>query len=263
MATTRTPTNPTAPMVPMRADEKQLTGAAIGLSPLLGTWFNGTLNSDHITRLTVTERDGTLLIRPYGAGHGEPVDWGERPATPFAASGSTAVAGFHACYEFGRARTELAANEKQGILVIQSYTSFHDGSGRLSHYAREFFHHARTEDPAAGDRPRGAAAMIGRWINTDPATSWIREFTLVDRDGTYLLRVHSANEPNDWGEVEVTTYQDGAAEPAFHGVYDLGPVEAVLAGNKSKGIIIIAAYLRSKTDGRHNFYTREFYAKAL
>ena len=26
-----------------------------------------------------------------------------------------------------------------GILVIQSYTSFHDGSGRRAHYAREFF----------------------------------------------------------------------------------------------------------------------------
>lgn len=44
-------------------------------------------------------------------------------------------------------------------------------------------------------------------------------------------------------------------------MYDLGAVEAVLAANTNKGLIIIAAFLRFKADAdqRENFLCREFY----
>lgn len=124
----------------MRADSKQLAGAPADLAPLLGTWSNTNPQTDYITKIIVTERNGVLLIRAYGSSSPEPADWGEAEANAYVAGGTTKAAGFHARYDFGALRTELAANEKLGILVIQSYTSFDDGSGRLGHFAREFFH---------------------------------------------------------------------------------------------------------------------------
>ncbi|HEV2783893.1 MAG TPA: hypothetical protein VGX25_31285 [Actinophytocola sp.] len=236
----------------MRADGKQVAGAKANLAPLLGSWVNSKPDTDYIARIEVSERDGTLLIRPYGSADGEPIDWGEAAATPYVASGTTEPAGFHARYELGTVHTELAANEKFGILVIQSYTSFHDDSGRLGHYSREFFHQ--------GESDRGAAkSLVGQWRNSNTATEWIKGFTIADNGGTLALTVQSAQEPTDWGTVEATPYRDNLGEPAFHAVYDLGSVEAVLCANTNKRLIIIAAFLRFKNSTDTNFLCREFY----
>ena len=37
-------------------------------------------------------------------------------------------------------QTQIAANLKYGVLVIQSYNTFRDGSGRPDYFVREFFH---------------------------------------------------------------------------------------------------------------------------
>lgn len=122
----------------MRADGRQITGAAADLSPLVGDWSNTRSDTDHLTEIVVRERDGTLVVRAYAAASPGPIDWGEVEATAYVASGTTEAAGFRATYGGGAGRTELAANQKQGVLVIQSYTSFEDG--RPSYFAREFFH---------------------------------------------------------------------------------------------------------------------------
>jgi len=124
-----------------RADAKRQSGPT-DLAPLLGRWVNVNPATDYLVRVDVAagETAGAgLRLRVYGAGDGGPVDWGEGEATPYAAGGATEAGGFHARYALGPVETHLAANQKLGILVIQSYTSFHDGSGRRAHYAREFF----------------------------------------------------------------------------------------------------------------------------
>lgn len=235
----------------MPADGKQVVGAAAEVRSLLGDWVNSKDDTDHLARITVSERDGVVVVRPYAAaGGGEPADWGEAVATPHTVAGGTEAAGFHARYEIGAVHTELAANEKLGILVIQSYTSFQDDSGRPGHHSREFFHRA---DAAAGE-PLGT-----EWVNSSPTTSWIRGFTLTRKDGAGVLRVLGAGEPADWGEVPATLYQDNIGEPAFSAVYDLGHVEATLAANSNKGLVVIAAFLRFTDEERPNFLCREFF----
>jgi hypothetical protein len=123
----------------MRADAKQLAGTQADLTPLLGTWSNVLPETDYLTKIIVAERNGRLLVRAYGSASPEPTDWGQVEASAYVAGGTTRAAGFHARYELGAVRTELAANEKLGILVILSYTSFDDSSGRLGHVTREFF----------------------------------------------------------------------------------------------------------------------------
>lgn len=242
----------------MRADAKAMVGVPAQVAALLGTWVNAKRNTDHIAKVGVTERDGAVLVRLYGSSAGELVDWGETEAVPYAFTGATDVAGFHTRYAIGTTRIEIAANVKSGILVIQTYTSFHDESDRLSQFSREFFYRS-TAVPTAGSVRTGRTFLSGDWVNTNPDTKWIKGFTLAENGHGFTLDVQGANEPAAWGEAEVTTYLDDAGEPAFHAEYDLGPVTAMLAGNTGKSIIIIAAFLRFKGNESANSFCREFF----
>lgn len=242
----------------MLADTKAMVHADVDVAPLVGTWLNAKRDTDHITRVVVSERDGAVLVRLYGSAMGESIDWGEVRARLYAHTGTRAVAGFHAAYELGATRIEIAANVKQGILVIQTYTSFSDGSGRLSQFSREFFHRSPGER-AGRVVQRGVPFLDGDWVNTHPDTEWIKEFSLMEKGDTRILRVRAVREPSDWGEAEVTTYLDAAGDPAFHASYDLRPFEAKLAGNTGKDIVIIAAYVRFKDSARDNAFIREFF----
>jgi hypothetical protein len=236
----------------MRADSKAMVDARVEVAPLLGTWVNAKRNTDHIAKMVVTEQDGAVLIRPYGSSAGELVDWGETEATPYAFTGTAEVAGFHARYAFGTTWVELAANVKLGILVIQTYTAFHDE--RLSQFSREFFYRS-TVDPVDGEVRTGLSFLTGDWVNTNTDTAWITGFTV---DGA-TLRVLGAREPTEWGSTSITTYLDSAGEPAFHAEYDLGPFTAMLAGNTGKSIIIIAGFFRAKNNDLANSFCREFF----
>jgi hypothetical protein len=233
----------------MRADARTMTGAKADTSPLLGTWVNAKKNTDHIAKAVISERDGGLLVRLYGSAD-EPVDWGETEAIPYAVTGTTEVAGFHARYTLDGTRVEIAANVKLGILVIQAYTSFQDD--RLSHYSREFFYQS-----AVAAKDGEARSLRGDWVNSNPATEWIKEFTIAGD----TLHIQGANEPADWGETGITTYLDNIGEPAFHAEYDLRAVEAVLAGNTNKNLIVIAAFFRFKDGESPNFLCREFFVQ--
>jgi hypothetical protein len=236
----------------MRADAKAMANTRADVAPLLGTWVNAKRNTDHIATVVVTEQDGAVLVRPYGSSTGELVDWGETEATPYVFTGTTEVAGFHARYAFGPAWVEIAANVKLGILVIQTYTAFHDE--RLSQFSREFFYQSSAE-PTDGEVRSGVPFLAGDWVNTNADTRWIKGFTI---DGP-TIRVTGAREPTDWGPTPITTYLDSAGEPAFHAEYDLGPVAAVLAGNTGKSIVIIAGFFRAKDDDLANSFCREFF----
>jgi hypothetical protein len=104
--------------------------------------------------------------------------------------------------------------------------------------------------------------LLGNWMNSNPTTEWIKRFELAEQGGTFTLHTFGANEPADWGETEVSTYQDNIGEMAFYARYDLGFVEPVLAANTSKGLIVVAAFLRFQEGSeRTNFLCREFYVR--
>jgi hypothetical protein len=124
----------------MKADQRPSVKEPLDLSPLVGDWVNTKPDTSYLVRVVLTEQDSRLVFRVYGANEPEPVDWGEIEAVPYAAGTSHMAGGFHAFYNLDRIETHLVANQKLGILVIQSYTRYVDGSGRTGHFAREFFH---------------------------------------------------------------------------------------------------------------------------
>ena len=123
-------------------------GGVLDPELLVGTWFATDHRATGVVRLELHERDGTLFVRAFGANdegtdgdESDPYDWGEIEATAYGSGvvATTAMA-FSAVYNFGFMVTVLAAYAKQGILVLDTFNSFTDSSGRSNYFSREFFH---------------------------------------------------------------------------------------------------------------------------
>jgi hypothetical protein len=263
----------------------------LDLSPALGNWSNFKPDTGEIRSLSLSEAGGGLILRAFGADDPEPRDWGETPALPHA-SGLAAreISGFTARYDFGFMETQIAANIKYGTLVIQSYNSFRDSSGRPAYFNREFFYQdlgaepppARLAGPGdapglpcrmAGDDPGdGAGAfpgtvdlapLLGSWRNTYRDSKGIRRFVLARQGDRYLLRGWGVLRDEDWGTVPVVPHAPHVAsrQPAgFLARYDFGFSRVTLAVNENKGLLVVAAFT-TFADGsaRSSYLTREFF----
>jgi hypothetical protein len=196
------------------------------------------------------------------------------------------VTGFEAHCDLGFMETHLAANVKYGVLVIQTYNAFKDGTGRGCYFTREFFHQEIVHDHGPGEAAKDAAGMpfmmladiprrapegvvdldelTGLWKNTKRATRVIRELQLLhEGGGRYVVHAAGAGAPRDWGKVPVTPCASGAdaRDPAgFYAVYDFGFQRMFLAANMNKGLLILASYNIFVDGGsRSNYFAREFF----
>ncbi len=130
----------------MRAEERlperaAAPGGISDVSAMLGTWYATDKQTGGIVRMVLEGTPGDFTVHSFGAGSPEPHDWGTVPAVPYAASvASSAGMAFSATYDFGFVETILAAYSKGGILVLDTFNVFKDGSGRSNYFSREFFH---------------------------------------------------------------------------------------------------------------------------
>jgi hypothetical protein len=130
----------------MRTEEGLPEGTAApgrisDLSALLGTWFNTDKQTGGLVRMTLAGSPGDFTVQAFGAASPAPLDWGKVPAVAYAAGvASPAGMAFSATYDFGFVESFLAAYTKSGILVLDTFNVFKDGSGRSNYFSREFFH---------------------------------------------------------------------------------------------------------------------------
>ncbi len=128
----------------VRADDRLGSAPPAGgidVSPLLGTWWATDKATESVVKLELAERAGSFVVHAFGACAPAPCDWGERPAMAYtAAVGVRAAMAFSAVFDFGFMETLLAAYMKGGILVLDTFNTFKDGSGRANYFTREFFH---------------------------------------------------------------------------------------------------------------------------
>ncbi len=118
---------------------------AVDLSPYLGEWENCNGVSKAIAKAILSEKEGTLYFQAFGVGEGELIDWGEVPVEVFTGAPDDIIAlGFVTSYEFPDMQVTVCSNVKRGILVLQVYTTFLDGSQRQNYFTREFY--ANTSD---------------------------------------------------------------------------------------------------------------------
>jgi hypothetical protein len=249
---------------------------------LQGTWFNTSPDTGEIGKIVISVRDGVVSLQVFAVDADDLKPWGESVATPYVDRiGSSSVAGLIADYDLGFVRTRLAANLKYGVLVIQSYNEFCDGSGRPAYFTREFFSREvvhRTEPLAASVECALAADLpptgmsggtvdlghyVGQWTNTNPETNGITHFSFEADGGRYWIRAAGAGQSSDWGCAEVIPHANSVTETdgiGFLARYDLGFVEVTLAANENKGLMIVASYHRFRdASARSSYFKREFF----
>jgi hypothetical protein len=133
----------------VRADEKVESvdpgPFEIDPSPLLGHWINTNTTTPGMARVIVSGSGGDVSIRVIAASGPAPLEWGDADVEVVYSAGvhSAAAMAFVANYDFGFVETRVEANLSLGLLVIATFNTFRDGSGRSNYFAREFFYRAQ------------------------------------------------------------------------------------------------------------------------
>jgi hypothetical protein len=110
------------------------------IESLLGTWRNVSAKTGQIARVDVVAKGGEIFFHCFGQLEDSEMDWGPTPCQLFSSSVDVAVIdGFGCNYDFGFMEVRVVGNMKYGTMVIQSYNTFKDNSGRNDYFCREFF----------------------------------------------------------------------------------------------------------------------------
>lgn len=280
-------------------DRLQTEGSAgvqggLDFSSLLGTWVNTHNATPGIVKVVLTEKNGALTARAFGAGEPLAGDAGEIMAEVVYADSlrSQKAVAFTATYDFGFMTSHLQANMSLGLLIIASFNTFKDGSGRSNYFSREFYHRetastrlraghgaSRLESmPCTGTevplKPRAArqargrldpTSLLGVWVNTNSATGGIVQVLLDTKDGAFSVHAFGACDPLpcDWGEVKAEVFAENVSSDegkTLLAYYDLGFLEAYLHAWVKLGVLVIVKFDRFKDgSGRSNRFSREFF----
>src|SRR5262249_36178114 len=113
-------------------------------SPLIGCWINTNTATPGLDRVIVSRRGDDLTIRVTSASGPTPREWGDAGVDTVYATGvgATAALALLATYDFGFLETRVEANLSLGLLVVATFNTFRDGSGRSNFFGREFFYDA-------------------------------------------------------------------------------------------------------------------------
>lgn len=116
-------------------------GGEVDPTPILGHWYATDKEAGGIAELILSLDGGRFTVRAFGANAPDLVDWGPCAAQAYGGSVSAREAmAFSATYDFEFMNTLIAAYGKQGILVVDTFNVFKDGSERAPYFTREFFH---------------------------------------------------------------------------------------------------------------------------
>ena len=125
--------------------------------------------------------------------------------------------------------------------------------------------HPALSDPAT--RTLNTGALIGRWLNTDPATKGIAEIT-IEQDGEqfYVSALGvGADGPIPWPRTRAQALANleeeaGQRSIALAADFDFGYMRAETYLRANKGVLVIVLFnIFVDQSGRSNYVNREFY----
>jgi len=120
----------------------QALGAAKGalsLKNLTGKWRNCDKNTRGLVSVVLGAKGSALTVQGFGACVPTPCDWGVVEGTAYAESVvSTNAIAFSARYDFGFKETIVTGHLDSGALIVETYDTFKDGSGRSNYYSRVY-----------------------------------------------------------------------------------------------------------------------------
>jgi hypothetical protein len=238
---------------------------------LLGHWVNVNETADFIATLNLAVVDGQLSLSVLSA----TADY-DGAATldlePIAGAGSDLAAGFFLFQN--SAELVIAANEKNGVLVLQCYRPASRQLIREFYYRQplvskandqmQFWTRKVEDNIHAG---KNFAALLGNWRNTHAQTQWVDTLSIEQSANTLQFRASSTSQSHQWSTVELTPYYFDREEFGFVARCCSEQLTSLFTAYSNKGLIVVSAFHRiNKMDQgsevKHAF-VREFYAKQL
>ena len=109
----------------------------IAPAPLAGTWINCDKTTRGLIKLIIAVTGNTITVHGFGACTPTPCDWKVIAGLPYAdnVTASPAVA-FSALYQFGFKQTLITGRLDAGLLLVETFDHFTDGSGRSDYFSR-------------------------------------------------------------------------------------------------------------------------------
>jgi hypothetical protein len=117
-----------------------MTVAFLDDSELYGTWLNADLAGPGIRRIELFRSGDEARVRIEASGDEGLLDWGDVAidGTFVGAPSSPVVVGFTATVDLGFQRCRFQGNVKLGVMVLGSFNTFTDDSGRTPYFSRDF-----------------------------------------------------------------------------------------------------------------------------
>ena len=109
------------------------------------------------------------------------------------------------------------------------------------------------------------SSLVGKWINTNPATGGIAEIDVSQVNGGLEIQVFGARSPGlfSWGVGVATTYAyeiAGQVVAGFELTYEFEDQQALVTAIHNRGVLVIHTYHKFKDDGlRTNYICKEFF----
>ena len=248
------------------------------LTKLLGIWVNANQEVDFIEgfKLGLNDR-GDLQLRGLSVFRHSASTQLCLDVHPVAGPGSKLAAGFYSCRQSGLI---LAANEKNGVLVLQSYRQedglltrefYYRYLGRLTGETVSLPGHIPLKlSPAGGQIRENDASMenfhalTGCWHNTNSETPWMKAFSVAKHDPAWMLEVYGEFQGIAWPPMALTPYHFDSREIGFSACCQLGEVMALFCAYSNKGLMVVTIFFTDNSAGKRaeaDVFCREFYAK--
>lgn len=117
------------------------TAVAIAPTLLLGTWNNCDHGTRGLLRVVIAAAGAGITVQAFGSCTPTPCDWGKVAGLAYAEN-VTAPNGiaFTAVYKLGFKETILVGHLDAGMLMVETFDNFIDGSGRSDYYSRYYMY---------------------------------------------------------------------------------------------------------------------------
>lgn len=114
---------------------------AVAPGALVGTWINSDPATRGLVKVAITASGTAMTVNAFGACSPTPCNWGVVPATAYAANvSSTAGIAFNAQYKFSFKTSVVTGYLEGKLLIVETFDTFTDGSGRSNYYSRYTMH---------------------------------------------------------------------------------------------------------------------------
>ncbi len=111
----------------------------LSLTNLIGKWNNCDKNTRGLVSVVLTAQGNVLKVQCFGSCVPTPCNWGVITGTAYAENvTATPAIAFSAMYDFKFKATIVTGYLDRGCLIVETFDTFKDGSGRSNYYSRYY-----------------------------------------------------------------------------------------------------------------------------